>query len=155
MYATSHLFFLGDLNFRVAIPPSHPLRAASHGEEALSMLTDEKTREALKEYDQLINERRNGRVFVGLREGPFWTFKCTYKYVLGEVDKYKYAVFLLSLSSLLRTKVIFHYSVRAERRHGRTGSCTRLTRTRPVHWISRTLLTFCTRLFLHISPRIM
>jgi hypothetical protein len=93
MYATSHLFFLGDLNFRVAIPPSHPLRTASCGEEALSMLTDETTRDTLKEYDQLINERRNGRVFVGLREGPFWTFKCTYKYVLGEIDKYKYARF--------------------------------------------------------------
>ena len=92
MYATSHLFFLGDLNFRVAIPPSHPLRA-SCGEEALSMLTDETTRETLKEYDQLINERRNGRAFIGLREGPFWTFKCTYKYVLGEIDKYKYVRF--------------------------------------------------------------
>ncbi|KAF8557286.1 DNase I-like protein [Imleria badia] len=88
MYATSHLFFLGDLNFRVAIPPSHPLRTASRGEEAVSMLTDEKTRETLKEYDQLINERRNGRVFIGLREGPFWMFKCTYKYVLGEIDEY-------------------------------------------------------------------
>ncbi|KAG9318822.1 Endonuclease/exonuclease/phosphatase [Chiua virens] len=81
-------FFLGDLNFRVAIPPSHPLRTASRGEEAQSMLSDEKTRETLKEYDQLINERRKGRVFIGLREGPFWTFKCTYKCVLGEVDKY-------------------------------------------------------------------
>ncbi|KAG8217853.1 Endonuclease/exonuclease/phosphatase [Butyriboletus roseoflavus] len=88
MYATSHLFFLGDLNFRVAIPPSHQLRTASRNEEALTMLTDEITRESLKEYDQLINERRNGRVFISLREGPFWTFKCTYKYVLGEVDKY-------------------------------------------------------------------
>ncbi|KAF8447556.1 Endonuclease/exonuclease/phosphatase [Boletus edulis BED1] len=88
MYTTSHLFFLGDLNFRVSVPPSHPLRTASRREEALSMLTDEKTREALKEYDQLINEHRNGRVFIGLREAPFWTFKCTYKYVLGEIDKY-------------------------------------------------------------------
>lgn len=94
MYATSHLFFFGDLNFRVAIPPSHPLRTASRGEEALTMLTDEKTRETLKEYDQLINERRKGRVFISLREGPFWAFKCTYKYALGEIDKYKYAVFL-------------------------------------------------------------
>lgn len=57
------------------------------------MLTDETTRETLKEYDQLINERRNGRAFIGLREGPFWTFKCTYKYVLGEIDKYKYVRF--------------------------------------------------------------
>ncbi|KAF9218281.1 DNase I-like protein [Gyrodon lividus] len=88
LYATSHLFFLGDLNFRVAIPPSHPLVMTSRSDEVLSMLKDEKMREALKEYDQLINERRNGRVFIGLREGPFWTFKCTYKYKLGEVDIY-------------------------------------------------------------------
>lgn len=92
MYATSHLFVLGDLNFRVSIPPSHPLRTASRGEEALSMLTDQKTRETLKEYDQLVNEHRNGRVFIALREGPFWMFKCTYKYVLGEIDQYKYGV---------------------------------------------------------------
>ncbi|KIJ69041.1 hypothetical protein HYDPIDRAFT_164716 [Hydnomerulius pinastri MD-312] len=88
MYATSHLFFLGDLNFRVSIPPSHPLVTASQSEEALSLLKDETAREQLKEFDQLLNERRNGRVFIGLREGPFWTFKCTYKYKLGEVDKY-------------------------------------------------------------------
>ncbi|KAF9246165.1 Endonuclease/exonuclease/phosphatase [Melanogaster broomeanus] len=88
MYATSHLFFLGDLNFRITIPPSHPLVTASPSEEVLSMLRDETTREALKEYDQLLNERRKERVFIGLREGPFWMFKCTYKYKLGEVDKY-------------------------------------------------------------------
>ena len=93
IYATSHLFFLGDLNFRVAIPPSHSLRATLRREETQSILTDEKTRETLKEFDQLVNERRKGSVFIGLREGPFWTFKCTYKYMLGEVDKYKYAIF--------------------------------------------------------------
>lgn len=103
MYATSHLFFLGDLNFRVTMPPSHPLHMGSRGEEVLSMLADEKTRETLKEYDQLINERRNGRVFIGLREGPFWTFKCTYKYVLGEIDKYKCVRFLACHRLLLKT----------------------------------------------------
>lgn len=88
MYSTSHLFFFGDLNFRVSMPSS-PDSGRRPSEEALSMLTDERTRETLKEYDQLINARRNGQVFIGLREGPFWTFKCTYKYKLGEVDKYK------------------------------------------------------------------
>lgn len=107
MYATSHLFFLGDLNFRVAIPPLHPFRTTLHREEAQSTLTDEKMRETLKEYDQLINERRNGRVFISLREGPFWTFKCTYKYVLGEVDRYKYAIFLPNISSFLDIKSLY------------------------------------------------
>lgn len=87
MYSTSHLFFFGDLNFRISMPSS-PASGRRPSEEVLSMLMDEKTREALKEYDQLINARRNGQVFMGLREGPFWAFKCTYKYKLGEVDKY-------------------------------------------------------------------
>ncbi|KAF8077804.1 inositol polyphosphate phosphatase [Lyophyllum atratum] len=68
IYATSHLFFLGDLNFRVD--------------------DNEKTREQLKEFDQLLIERRKATVFQGLHEGAFWRFKCSYKYQLGEVDKY-------------------------------------------------------------------
>lgn len=68
-----------------------PASGRHPAEEAMSMLVDERSREALKEYDQLINARRNGRVFIGLREGPFWSFKCTYKYKLGEVDKHQYA----------------------------------------------------------------
>ncbi|KAH7929730.1 DNase I-like protein [Leucogyrophana mollusca] len=88
MYATSHLFFLGDLNFRLSIPPTHALSQALKRDETLSMLNSETTRELLKEFDQLLLERRKGRVFVGLREGDFWAFKCTYKYKLGEVDHY-------------------------------------------------------------------
>ncbi|KAI6028661.1 inositol polyphosphate phosphatase [Pisolithus orientalis] len=88
IYSTSHLFFFGDLNFRVTMPPRSLGNEGSLHGEALSMLTDEKSREALKEFDQLRSAWRGGRVFVGLREGPFWTFKCTYKYELGEIDKY-------------------------------------------------------------------
>jgi len=33
-------------------------------------------------------EQKKGIVLVGLREGDFWNFKCTYKYGIGEVDKY-------------------------------------------------------------------
>jgi hypothetical protein len=62
------------------------------------------SRDSLREYDQLINERRNGRVFIGLREGPFWTFKCTYKYVLGDIDKHKCGhFFLVCHRPILRT----------------------------------------------------
>ncbi|KAJ6502376.1 skeletal muscle/kidney enriched inositol 5-phosphatase [Mycena sanguinolenta] len=89
LYDTSHLFLLGDLNFRVVLPPEHPLKGAKSavvGQE----LSKESTREELKEYDQLLLERRDptSRAFVGLREGEFWRFKCSYKYQLGEVDKY-------------------------------------------------------------------
>ncbi|KAI0031835.1 inositol polyphosphate phosphatase [Vararia minispora EC-137] len=79
LYDTSHLFFLGDLNFRLQSPPQTDLPAAL---DALS------EREALREHDQLTMERRKGTVFQGLHEGRFWEFKPTYKYALGEVDKY-------------------------------------------------------------------
>jgi len=85
MYATSHLFFLGDLNFRITLPPT---AQASNFHDILATLKDDASREHLKEFDQLLNQRRKGNVFIGLREGPFWTFKCTYKYKLGEVDRY-------------------------------------------------------------------
>lgn len=89
MYGTSHLFFFGDLNFRVSVP--RPRSRTDHrrsSEEALPLLKDDTTRERLREYDQLTQERRKGSVLVGLKEGPFWTFKCTYKYKLNEVDEY-------------------------------------------------------------------
>jgi hypothetical protein len=90
LYDTSHLFVLGDLNFRVVVPPEHPLKGAASAVVGQA-LTAESEREALKEYDQLLLERRNpaSRAFVGLREGEFWRFKCSYKYQLGQVDAYR------------------------------------------------------------------
>ena len=94
IYETSHLFLLGDLNFRLDIPPSHPL---SGSEDFAHAIESEQTREDLKEFDQLTQERRKGTVFVGLREGEFWKFKCSYKYHLGEVDKYRWVHLKLPL----------------------------------------------------------
>ncbi len=54
----------------------------------VAALDQENTREDLKEYDQLLVEQRKGTVFVGLKEGAFWKFKPSYKYELGEIDKY-------------------------------------------------------------------
>ncbi|KAG0699660.1 inositol polyphosphate phosphatase [Suillus ampliporus] len=88
MYSTSHLFFLGDLNFRITVPSSHTPVQGSKLHEVFAMLKDDASREQLKEFDQLLNQRRKGTAFIGLREGPFWSFKCTYKYKLGEVDRY-------------------------------------------------------------------
>ncbi|KAK0459817.1 Endonuclease/exonuclease/phosphatase [Desarmillaria tabescens] len=88
IYSTSHLFFLGDLNFRLSIPPSHPLHAFYTEPDVAAVLAAQNTRQALKEFDQLLTERRKGTIFVGLREGPFWNFKCSYKYDVGQVDKY-------------------------------------------------------------------
>lgn len=88
MYSTSHLFFLGDLNFRIDLPKSHPMfeNAWAHVSEALK---ESEARETLKEFDQLLLERRKHSIFVGFREGEFWQFKCTYKHRLGDVDQYE------------------------------------------------------------------
>ena len=93
IYDTSHLFFFGDLNFRLAIPPSHPLGALSH--EALTQkLVAEADREELKNFDELHIERDTRKsCFVGFREGEFWKFKCSYKYKLGEVETYECVLF--------------------------------------------------------------
>ncbi|KAG6900414.1 hypothetical protein C0993_011107 [Termitomyces sp. T159_Od127] len=99
IYDTSHLFFLGDLNFRLDIPPLHPL-ALQPNTDFVRTLDEESTREQLKDFDQLLIERRKGTVFQGLHEGKFWQFKCSYKYLLGEVDKYRY-----DISKMLTSKV--------------------------------------------------
>ncbi|KAI0062298.1 inositol polyphosphate phosphatase [Artomyces pyxidatus] len=88
MFSTSHLFFLGDLNFRVALPPTHPLAAQDNRAELYTTLSSQSGREELKEYDQLLQERRKGTIFQGFREGEFWQFKCSYKFAMGEVDHY-------------------------------------------------------------------
>ena len=90
LYDTSHLFFLGDLNFRLNIPATHEFAAKSNRLKLLESLETDAQREALKEFDELYIEKNKGNVFVGFREGEFWRFKCTYKYKLHEVDRYKY-----------------------------------------------------------------
>lgn len=89
LYDTSHLFLLGDLNFRVDIPATHPLFVKRQTSEFAHAIEHDATREELKQYDQLTIEKQKGSVLVGLREGDFWKFKCSYKYQLGEVDKYR------------------------------------------------------------------
>ncbi|KAG6814543.1 hypothetical protein H0H92_000070 [Tricholoma furcatifolium] len=88
IYSTSHLFFFGDLNFRLDVPPQHPLVSGPNLDFA-RLLDEENTREQLKDFDQLLIERRKGTVFQGLHEGEFWRFKCSYKYLLDEVDRYR------------------------------------------------------------------
>ncbi|KAF9482797.1 inositol polyphosphate phosphatase [Pholiota conissans] len=88
LYETSHLFLLGDLNFRLDIPQDHTLYRKRFSQDFSQAIESERVREELKEFDQLTIERRKGTVFVGLHEGDFWKFKCSYKYKIGEVDKY-------------------------------------------------------------------
>ncbi|KAF8911067.1 inositol polyphosphate phosphatase [Gymnopilus junonius] len=88
IYDTSHLFIFGDMNFRLEMPETHPLHFKRLTHDFSKAIESEKTREELKEFDQLTTEKRKGTIFVGLREGDFWKFKCSYKYHLGEVDQY-------------------------------------------------------------------
>ncbi|KAH9063467.1 inositol polyphosphate phosphatase [Lactarius vividus] len=88
MYSTSHLFFLGDLNFRLALPQTNPYTGSANFGRIEAALDTQPGREELKEFDQLLQERRKGTVFQGFREGEFWSFKCSYKFKIGEVDKY-------------------------------------------------------------------
>lgn len=89
IFSTSHLFFFGDLNFRLELPTSHPLAAVCTTPEFTEALSQEDTRQELKEFDQLLTQVRKGQVFSGLHEGDFWKFQCSYKYELGEVNKYR------------------------------------------------------------------
>jgi len=90
MYSTSHLFFLGDLNFRVSLPAVHSMAGPANWPRLAAALSTHEGREEIKEFDQLLIERRKSNTLYGLREGNFWAFKCSYKYKIGEVDHYRY-----------------------------------------------------------------
>lgn len=90
IYDSSHLFVFGDMNFRLDMPETYSLHSKRLTHDFSKAIESEKTREELKEFDQLTIEKRKGTIFVGLHEGDFWKFKCSYKYHLGEVDQYRY-----------------------------------------------------------------
>ena len=94
MFSTSHLFFFGDLNFRLSLPPTHAFAAPAQLSNLVQALTTDEGRSSLREYDQLVIERDvKGTIFQTFREGEFWRFKCSYKYKLGQVDHYEYGIF--------------------------------------------------------------
>ncbi|CCA73305.1 related to inositol polyphosphate phosphatase-Laccaria bicolor [Serendipita indica DSM 11827] len=82
MYQTTHLFFFGDLNFRIE-PPVSIAR-----ERLEAMVRTEEGRDELRQFDQLSLVRNQAKALVGLREGDFWKFQCTYKYKHGQIDQY-------------------------------------------------------------------
>ncbi|TRM62596.1 Endonuclease/exonuclease/phosphatase [Schizophyllum amplum] len=84
IYDTSHLFFFGDLNFRLDIPPADSPAAAT----AVTLMDDSEQLHTLKAYDQLTNEKQRRTAFLGFHEGEFWKFKATYKCIIGAVDRY-------------------------------------------------------------------
>lgn len=66
---------MGDLNYRIPIPDT----------EAKAML-ESGNFEQLLQFDQLLNERRQGRCFMGFQEGDI-KFSPSYKFDIGS-DNY-------------------------------------------------------------------
>ncbi|KAJ4458289.1 putative inositol 5-phosphatase 1 [Paratrimastix pyriformis] len=66
-----HVFWMGDLNYRIDLPREEVMR-----------LIEARDYAALKAQDQLLRERREKRVFVGFQEGEI-DFQPTYRYCRG------------------------------------------------------------------------
>lgn len=91
---TSHLFFLGDLNYRLTRLPHLPNGEPREnpGDAGVRGTVDtvelEKERADMLELDTLKREQKEGRVFGGLREGRLEAFAPTYKRIVGQVEGY-------------------------------------------------------------------
>lgn len=83
IYETTHLFFSGDLNWRLDLPET------MSRDDVESKIRMEEGRIELVQYDQLVKAQKAGKTLLGLHEGDFWRFQCTYKYHLGAVDTYR------------------------------------------------------------------
>jgi len=83
IYDSTHLFFFGDLNFRLDIPKS------LNRSEMEQMIRTVEGRKQLLQYDQLVRAQREGRI-PPMKEATLWDFQPTYKFLLKHVDKYRY-----------------------------------------------------------------
>ena len=83
IYDSAHLFFFGDLNFRLDVPKS---LARSEMER---MIRTVEGRKQLVQYDQLVRAQREGSIPV-MKEPALWDFQPTYKCLLKHVDAYRY-----------------------------------------------------------------
>ncbi|KAH8259069.1 hypothetical protein KR038_005793 [Drosophila bunnanda] len=68
-----HIFWVGDLNYRIQEPP---------GQQRPGPISDAQTYELLLQYDQLRQEMQRGKCFEGYTEGEI-KFRPTYKYDPG------------------------------------------------------------------------
>jgi hypothetical protein len=94
VFDTSHLFIMGDLNYRLSKLP--PRGYPSDGKAGDDILALEEERLDMVQNDTLRREQREGRAFGGLREGDLSRFAPTYKRIVGQVDGYsRYVVNLL------------------------------------------------------------
>lgn len=86
IHETSHLFVMGDLNYRLARLPKAGVYPTTETDLNPAGLFSERTE--LVELDTLRAEQRGGRVFGGLREGDLRNFAPTYKRINGAVKGY-------------------------------------------------------------------
>ncbi|QRW00766.1 endonuclease/exonuclease/phosphatase family protein [Ceratobasidium sp. AG-Ba] len=86
IYSTSHLFVFGDLNFRLDTPEVDGEMLSR--DSLVACLATPEGRNKAKEWDQLRREMKLGNTLHGLREGEFWEFPPSYKYLLGEQHAY-------------------------------------------------------------------
>lgn len=86
IYDSTHVFFFGDLNFRLDVPKS--LDRSDFERMARTV----EGRKQLLQYDQLVRAQREGRI-PPMKEAPLWDFQPTYKFQLKHVDMYRYVRF--------------------------------------------------------------
>ncbi|KAI5454778.1 hypothetical protein NCC49_003662 [Naganishia albida] len=93
VWQTSHLIFLGDLNYRLASSPTGLDKALvdTSLQRRASVRVDadlEKERGKLVALDTLKQQQMQGKAFTFLSEGELTNFAPTYKRIVGKVDGY-------------------------------------------------------------------
>lgn len=84
-FQSSHLFIMGDLNYRLERLPVAGVYPRELSDDLASL---EKERAALVQLDTLKREQDAGKVFGGMREGDLTRFAPTYKRIVGEIEGY-------------------------------------------------------------------
>ncbi|KAG0143954.1 hypothetical protein CROQUDRAFT_660573 [Cronartium quercuum f. sp. fusiforme G11] len=88
IYDCTHLFFMGDLNYRLTLSPPNAISNAQISRQKLrEMLQDGRYPSIAAQYDTLIHQHQIRNVLDGLREGPI-NFKPSYKYERTRPDQF-------------------------------------------------------------------
>lgn len=84
---TSHLFIMGDLNYRLERLPVAGVYP-TESRPGADLVALEKERATMVALDTLKHEQAAGRAFGGMREGDLTRFAPTYKRIVGQVEGY-------------------------------------------------------------------